>query len=129
MADARPTGAGPIGEALAEIPLSQLLGGIVDGLLSAQERLDRHAAGTATTFLQTPAGTLEMPPLWYTFRDIRIDLEMSASVAAVPSLEPQAARDVSFLCRLVNPASVSLFGYEASAALRISMTLGVTPST
>jgi len=122
--DARST-AGQAGDALAEVPLSQLLGGIIDGLLRAQDQLDRHAAQQATQFADTPAGTLAMPPLWFAFRDVRVDLEMSASVAAA---EPQGAAkkdDRVFLCRLVNPASVSLFGYQASAGLRISLQLGV----
>jgi hypothetical protein len=71
-----------------------------------------------------PGGTLALPPLWHTLRDVRIDLEMSASVSHVEAARGAPAQSV-FLCRLTNPASVSLFGYQASAALRISMHVGV----
>jgi hypothetical protein len=111
---------------LAELPLSELLAGIVDGLLHAQDRLDQHAAERATAYLETPGGTLVLPPLWHTLENIRVDLQMSASVAqATGARSPSGRAAAVFMCRLANPASVSLFGYNASAALRISMQLGM----
>ena len=111
------------GEALAELPLPELLGGIIDGLLRAQDQLDRHAAQRATEYVETPGGTLALPPLWHTLHDVRIDLEMSASITSGMVRDGKA--DPVLLCRLTNPASVSMFGYQASAALRISMQVGV----
>jgi hypothetical protein len=126
------TNIGSAGAALSEAPLSRVLGSVADGLIAAQSRLDARAAESATIFAETPAGTLAMPPLWYAFRDVRVELEMSASVAAMGKAQgvvsdPSSASDGSgeLQCRLVNPASVSLFGYAASAGLRITMQLGV----
>lgn len=110
------------GAALSQVPLPRLLGSVIDGLLHAQDQLNRHASERATEYVQTPSGTLAMPPLWYAFDKVRVDLEMSATVASVGS---GAGTEATFLCRLVNPAAVSLFGYQASSGLRISMELGV----
>lgn len=126
MADPRsPEEAVGPGAALAEVPLARILGSVVDGLVQAQGQLDQRAARGVEAYLESPAGTLAMPPLWYAFRSVRVDLEMSATVAASGPAGAGAPATGAFLCRLVNPASVSLFGYQASAGLRISLQLGV----
>ena len=121
-------GIGSAGAALAEAPLSRILGSVAAGLVTAQSRLDAQASKSATIYAETPTGVLAVPPLWYAFRDVQVELEMSASIAAVGTTQATSAATggtAELQCRLVNPASVSLFGYQASAGLRITMQLGV----
>src|SRR5512133_2188904 len=92
---------GSAGAALAEAPLSRILGSVADGLVTAQSRLDAQASKSATIYAETPTGVLAMPPLWYAFRDVQVELEMSASIAAVGKAEPSAATG-ELQCRLVN---------------------------
>jgi hypothetical protein len=100
--------------------LSALLVGAVDGVVQAQARLDRDALSRLTDYIDTPQGGLALPPLWYTVSDVRIDLEAAASVTR---LEARRGGAVRLDARLVNPASVSLFGYQASSGLKVTLRL------
>jgi hypothetical protein len=103
--------------------LASLLVNSVEGVVAAQRALDRDALGRVTGFVGTPHGELALPPLWYTFQQVRLTLEMTASVTR---LAPRSAgsNDVRLDCRLVNPAAVSLFGYAAASGLKVELTLG-----
>jgi hypothetical protein len=101
--------------------LAQVLAGAVEGVVQAQRRLDEDALARVSAFVDTPAGGLALPPLWYTFSDVGIELEMSASVARLQL--PQAGGAVRLDARLLNPTSVSLFGFTASAGMRVSLRL------
>jgi hypothetical protein len=101
--------------------LAQVLAGAVEGVVQAQRRLDEDALSRVTAFVDTPTGGLTLPPLWYTFSDVGIELEMSASVARLQL--PQAGGAVRLDARLLNPTSVSLFGFSASAGMRVSLRL------
>lgn len=103
--------------------LASLLVNAVEGVVGAQRALDRDALDRVTGFVSTPQGGLALPPLWYTFQQVRLTLEMTASVTR---LEARSATsdDVRLDCRLVNPAAVSLFGYAAASGLKVELTLG-----
>jgi len=101
---------------------ASLLVNAVEGVIGAQRALDRDALARVTGFVQTPQGELALPPLWYTFQQVKLTLEMAACVTR---LEARSAtrNDVRLDCRLVNPASVSLFGYAAASGLKVELTL------
>jgi hypothetical protein len=101
--------------------LAQILAGAVDGVVQAQRQLDADALTRVAQFIDTPAGGLTLPPLWYTFSDVGIELEMSASVARL-DLQPRGGA-VRLDARLLNPTAVSLFGFSASSGMRVSLRL------
>lgn len=103
--------------------LATLLTHAVEGLVAAQRALDSDALARVTEFVETPHGTLVLPPLWFTFREARLSLEMAASVTRL-SARSAGQNEVRLDCRLLNPATVSLFGYTASSGLKIELTLG-----
>jgi hypothetical protein len=107
-----------LGQATA---LAQILAGAVDGVVQAQRKLDEDALARVTDFIDTPAGGLSLPPLWYTLSDVGIELEMSASVARL-DLQPRGGA-VRLDARLLNPTAVSLFGFSASSGMRVSLRL------
>ena len=107
--------------------LGALLTEAVGGVVQAQRRLDEDALARVTQFVSTPQGQLALPPLWYTFSDIRLKLELAATVTR---LEPRtahssspASQEVRLDCRMLNPAAVSLFGYTASSGLQVELRL------
>jgi hypothetical protein len=98
--------------------LGALLGDAVAGVVQAQRRLDDDALHRAGVFAQAPQGTLVLPPLWYTFSDVQVQLE----VATVAS-ELKSGGGVQLACQLLNPTAVSLFGHAAASGLRVSLRL------
>lgn len=115
----------PPGQATA---LAQILAGAVEGVVQAQRRLDEDALTRVTDFIDTPAGGLALPPLWYTLSDVGIELEMQASVVRLDlqpgggAVQPKGGA-VRLDARLLDPTSVSLFGFSASSGLRVSLRL------
>lgn len=108
--------------------LSSVLIHTVEGVVAAQRVLDNDALARVTEFVQTPQGDLVLPPLWFTFREAKITLEMAATVTRVQARSKTGAAsardgDVHLDCRLVNPAAVSLFGYAASSGIKLELTL------
>jgi hypothetical protein len=100
-----------------QVSLGTLLAETVNGVVEAQRRLDEDALSRVTQFVATPQGETALPPLWYTFSDVTLQVELAASVTRVG---PQASR---LDCRLVNPAAVSLFGYSASTSVKVTLRL------
>lgn len=108
------------------IELGQLLAGAVSAVVEAQDVLDRHAEAQKVRYAETPDGTLAIPPLWYAFRRVDIEVELSAEFSrewVTPSGQTQGALEPRLRCRLLNPTSVGLFGYQASSGLRVQVVL------
>ena len=103
-------------------PLGGLLAGAVDAVVQAQRRLDQDALSRVTRYIESPLGGVALPPLWYTFTEVNIDLELAVRVTR---LEERIGGALRLDARLLNPTSVSLFGYSASSGLKVSMRLGV----
>jgi hypothetical protein len=106
--------------------LAALLAEAVGGVVQAQRRLDADALQRVTQFVATPQGDLALPPLWFTFQEAILTLEMSASITRVEPRTAQSAStpgQVQLNCRLLNPAAVSLFGYTAASGLKVSLRL------
>ncbi len=102
--------------------LASLLVHAVEGVVAAQRVLDEDALARVTEFVQTPQGDLVLPPLWFTFREAKLTLEMAATVSRV-SARRAGSNDVRLDCRLLNPAAVSLYGYAASSGIKLELTL------
>jgi hypothetical protein len=92
--------------------LGDLLAKTVGAVLQAQDQLDAHSAKSTAEFVATPAGTLTIPPLSFLIKEAAIDIEMAATISAS-----------HLVCRLVNPQSVGLFGYQASSGTRVRLAL------
>ncbi|MES2714539.1 MAG: hypothetical protein V4795_02160 [Pseudomonadota bacterium] len=101
--------------------LGALLAGAVDGVVQAQQRLDADALQRTTDFIDTPQGGLALPPLWYTLSEVRIDLELAASLTR---LQAGPAGAVRLNASLLNPTAVGLFGHSAASGLRVQLRLG-----
>jgi hypothetical protein len=102
--------------------LASLLTQAVEGVVAAQRRLDADALDRVTRFVETPQGGVSLPPLWFTFQQVKLTLEMAASVTRLSERRADQ-NEVRLDCRLVNPAAVSLFGYAASSGLKVELTL------
>lgn len=111
--------------------LSSLLVHAVEGVVAAQRVLDEDALARVTEFVQSPQGDLVLPPLWFTFREAKLTLEMAATVSRVRARSATSANnanstnsnEVQLDCRLLNPAAVSLYGYAASSGIKLELTL------
>ena len=109
--------------------MAALLTETVDGVVQAQRRLDTDALARTTQFVSTPHGEIALPPLWFTFSAVNLQLELTASVTRLsaertdPSGENGKRGSVRLDCRMVNPAAVSLFGYTAASGFKVSLTL------
>ena len=115
----------PVGQ---QASFAALLIETVDGVVQAQRRLDSDALARTTQFIATPQGEIALPPLWYTFSLVNLQLELTASVTRITPVrtapDAEAKRgSVRLDCRLVNPAAVSLFGYTAASGFKVSLTL------
>jgi hypothetical protein len=99
--------------------LGLLLAQAVDGVVQAQRVLDEDARSRVAGFVETPQGDIALPPLWYTFSEVTIELELAAALVRRSAGAGAARLDA----RLLNPASVSLFGYAASSGLRVTLKL------
>jgi hypothetical protein len=102
--------------------LGSLLAGAVRAVVEAQDVLDAHASDRAAAFAAEPQGGLALPPLWFAFDSVAIDIELSAEVAHVsgPDGGPDAVR---LLCRMLNPVTAGLFGYAAATGTRVRVEL------
>lgn len=98
---------------LQEADLADLLTTTVKAVVKAQDALDDAASKSATIYAQTPAGTLALPPLWYTVKDATVEVEMSASIS-----------ETGLVCRLLDPSHVALFGYQAASGTRVRLSVG-----
>jgi hypothetical protein len=114
---------GPAGQ---QVPLGVLLAEAVAGVVQAQRVLDEDAQSRVHSYFDAPQGETVLPPLWFTFGQVKIELELASAVAraqGVPSGTPVGRREVQLMGRMLNPTAVSLFGYAASSGLRVSLTL------
>lgn len=116
------------------VELGALLGGTLAAVAEAQRRLDDDAMGRTRAWLDQGGGDdgdLVPPPLWYTCRSIAVEVELSASVVRhgpPPGTAGEGlAGGASLVCRTLDPMSVSLYGYRASAGLRVRLLVDAHP--
>jgi hypothetical protein len=105
--------------------LGTLVAGAVEAVVRAQASLDEQARQRTEEYLEAPAGSLALPPLWYAFQSVSIEIQLSAAVREV-------ATGTSLVCRTVNPATVGLYGYEAASGMTVRVVIapnGAIPAT
>lgn len=110
----------PAGTQQAE--LGVLLAGAVRAVVSAQDVLDDHARRLAEAYQAAPAGSPVLPPLWYAFDAVSVDIELSSEVVHT-STSADRPPVTQLLCRTLNPLTVGLYGYSASTGTRVRVTL------
>ena len=92
--------------------LGSILGGVVRGVVEAQQALDAYAQTGRERALVTPVGSVVVPPLWYTFTNVAVEMELSASLQEVGT-------KTRLSCRTLSPAMLSLYGRQAAANIRV----------
>lgn len=121
------------------VELGSLLANTIGSVVEAQEQLDAYTMRRKQEFEAAPEGSLALPPLWYAFNQVAVEIELSATVRT--SRESTEARTVAapataaaarprLFCQTLNPTTVSLYGYQASAGLKVQVQLalrGVLP--
>jgi hypothetical protein len=111
----------PAGSQQAELGL--LLAGAVQAVVEAQDALDEHARERAVAFAAEGPGSLALPPLWFAFETVSIDLELSSEVVRTPPPAGIGPRATQLLCRTLNPVTAGLFGYAAATGTRVRVAL------
>ncbi len=104
------------------LELGRLLASTVDSVVAAQHKLDEFALARAKEREAASPGELALPPLWFTFRSVSIELEMAASVTESSS-ESVSGASAQLRVRPLDPTAVSLYGYRASSGLRVRLEL------
>lgn len=104
------------------IELGDLLANTIGSVVNAQERLDLYTEERRKAYENAPAGSMALPPLWYVFNNVSVELELAAKVSSVTSPVTKSPRP-HLLCRTLNPSVVSLYGRQAAAGLRIKVDL------
>ena len=104
-----------------QVELGQLLANTIGSVVQAQEKLDAYTMERKKLYEAEKEGSLALPPLWYVFNNVAVELEMSATVGeeGVPGKNGQ--REPALFCRTLDPSMVSLYGYSASSGLRVKV--------
>lgn len=97
------------------VELGELLATTVESVVQAQERLDAYTERRQAAFESAEDGALHLPPLWYVFEKVGIELELSARVDRSPTTGPTLS------AKMLDPAGVSLYGRSAQASLRVKV--------
>jgi len=100
------------------VEFGTLLTTTVAAVAQAQEELDDRTLERSREYRALPAGELAVPPLWFAFSQVALELEMSATVAG------GATGDGRLFCRTADPTMVGLYGYEASAGVKVRLLMG-----
>jgi len=108
---------------LSGVEMGELLGQTIKSVVNAQEEMDNYTEARRHEYEQAEEGSFALPPIWYIFNHVSIELEMSASIS-------QVADQPHVVCQTLNPAMVSLYGYTASSGMRVRVDMapqGVLP--
>jgi hypothetical protein len=121
------------------VELGNLLATTIGSVVEAQERMDDYTLRRKQEFEQSPDWDLALPPLWYVFDKVAVEVELSATIRSSQPLPPRLERGSSggslvrgseerpnprLFCHTLNPTMVSLYGYQASAGLKIRLQFG-----
>ena len=100
------------------VELGELLASTVVSVAEAQEGLDRHASARLDAMERGDADAPRVPPLWYTFTEVTLEVALSASIERASGSVPPR-----LMSRPVDPRQVSLYGYQASSSLVVRVRL------
>ena len=84
------------------VELGELLASTVVSVAAAQEGLDRHATQRLDAMERGDADAPRVPPLWYTFTDVSLEVALSASVQRATANAP-----AQLMSRPVDPRQVA----------------------
>lgn len=99
------------------VELGELLARTVESVAAAQSALDRHADASRRA-LESDPDAPRVPPLWYTFSRVSLEVALSAQVGA--GATPGSA---SLRARPVDAPMLGLYGYTASTSLVVRLEL------
>lgn len=100
------------------VELGELLARTVVSVAEAQESLDRHATAQLDALERDEPDAPRVPPLWYTFTEVSVEVALSMSVQHATASTP-----TRLLSRPVDPRQVSLYGYQAASSLVVRLQL------
>lgn len=100
------------------VELGELLARTVVSVAAAQEALDRHATDRLDAIERGDEDAPRVPPLWYTFTEVTLEVALSASVERASGSVPPR-----LMSRPVDPRQVSLYGYQAASSLMVRVRL------
>ncbi|TVZ41725.1 hypothetical protein P886_1073 [Alteromonadaceae bacterium 2753L.S.0a.02] len=103
-----------------QVPLADLLNTTVDALLDAQDKLDEYATTRSRRFQEVPPGEPVLPPLWFNFDNIDLELSLLASVQNVRVNNQDRAE---FLAATAKEADLALYGSAVQTGLTLRMSL------
>jgi hypothetical protein len=116
----------PLPDLASLVDLSDLLVSTVDAVVKSQERLDAYTQQRQAIYDTTPDGELAIPPLWFAISSVAIELELSTTFTHQTRVNEQGEveQQSRMFCKPLNPLAVGLFGYQASAGLRVRLQMG-----
>lgn len=100
------------------VELGQLLANTIASVVQAQEQLDAYTQRRQAEYAAAPQGSQALPPLWYLFSNVAVEMELSASIAQITDANDGEPK-THIVSRMLDPTSVGLYGYQASAGLRV----------
>lgn len=104
------------------VELGRLLASTVDSVLATQDQMDRHAAARVRAYETADLGTLTLPPLWYSFTEVGIEVTLASQVRY--EQDPLTGRETARLyASLPDRATVGLYGYQAATGLKVELRL------
>lgn len=102
------------------VELGALLATTIESVAKAQERMDQYSRQRREEFENAEDGELVLPPIWYAFTNVAIELELTSQVSVIK--DPDTGKEEPHLySRTLNPQSVGLYGHRASAGLRVRL--------
>ena len=102
------------------VELGNLLSNSIADVVRAQENMDLYTEKRQQAYQNAEPGEFAIPPVWYLFRRVSIEMELSASVAAIAlSDDVSEEGQPHIVCRTLDPTMVSLYGYQASSGMRV----------
>lgn len=99
--------------------LGKLLSNTIGSVVSAQEKLDEYTLARKQAYEEAEIGSLALPPLWYVFKQVAIELELSASVQNISAPGMPLDDTPHIVCRTLDPTMVSLYGHAASSGMKV----------
>jgi hypothetical protein len=112
----------PSNQKTQAVELGQLLTSTIASVVQAQEKMDQYTEQRRLAFESAPEGSLVLPPLWYVFSDVAIEMELSASVAEVNNPE-SGETEPHIVSSMLNATNVGLYGYQAASGLKVRLQL------
>ena len=104
------------------VALGNLLANTIGSVVDAQEKIDAYTERRRLAYESAPEGSLALPPIWYVFNNVSVEMELSAAVGEISTdIHPNPMPHL--VCRTLDPATVSLYGRESAAGLKIRVDL------